>query len=585
MRGLLIVEAVLLFGLAAVAVRQRASGQGIESGYLALAILLGPAHLGRLLALAGRLAPARSMTVLAVIEAAALAGAASYPVPPGSLAVALAVALALARGTDDTTPRRPAERILEALLLLAVVLATAVDLARDPGPIAKVRAAAFAVVLAEALSPRRPRSPRDLLRRGAACAVVAGTSLVLTGIWTVLTTPPRLAPILVAVPILVQAISARIAPARRPAVRRLLMRLAAPPLVLLVLCAIAELGFHVVPNRYRELVFARGGYWHVPGREYVYEGAHLSRRQPYTNVVRWNTRGWHDVDHELAKPRGTTRFIVLGDSFVEGVQVSVDELYHRRLAGALAAHGGGRVEGINLGWSGWGQVQELECLRREGLSYDPDLAILEFLPGNDVRNNDDELEELSNREAFQATFARVLFAHCVEAKLHFPAFVCDQTDLTIRRFQGRKDAVDTDVYRAQPSLRPELWRAAWARTESLVGAMRDALAARGVGLVVVIFTSEYEVQRAAAETPPMPGEIDTKLPAQRMSEICARLGVPCLDLAPRFARRPPEIRSRIHLDGDGHWSATGHAIAAEETAKFLLEETDAWKEAVAHSAR
>jgi hypothetical protein len=129
-------------------------------------------------------------------------------------------------------------------------------------------------------------------------------------------------------------------------------RLAVPAGTILLLIALGETAFRLIPNPYQQLVPLRVvGAWHVPGQTYVYEGALLGKRQPpdvAPNVVRWNRQGWHDTDHERVKPPGTVRVLVLGDSYVEGVQVRLEELYHRRLERLLEVDGGS-VEVIAMG--------------------------------------------------------------------------------------------------------------------------------------------------------------------------------------------------------------------------------------------
>ena len=50
------------------------------------------------------------------------------------------------------------------------------------------------------------------------------------------------------------------------------------------------------------------------------------------------------------------------------------------------------VEVINFGVSGFGTIQEWQMLEHYVGDYAPDLVLLAFLPGNDVRNNSRQLE-------------------------------------------------------------------------------------------------------------------------------------------------------------------------------------------------
>jgi hypothetical protein len=582
------VASVLVFPAAAGV--QHWFGHGIERGLLSLPIVLAPCHARRLLAITGR-APSPSPLLL-LLEAGAIAGAFFDQAPPWAVGLALAMAFMLAWSTDPG-PARPPSRALETLALLAVLAAggsVLLDVHYDTHSIPLLRILTYGVVLLEAIRAPRERSDQDSLRRLAAAAALVGTSALCIKIFWSLGQPHLirvLATGFVGVPAALHLASARRGVVDRTRERRRIgMRVAASALVVALIVGTGEIGFRVFPNRYRDLVTYGNGFWHEPGKKYVYEGALLTPRQPFTNVVIWNKDGWHDVDHERAKPPGIRRLIVLGDSYVEAVQVPVDDLYHRRLERALAARSDRPVEAVGLGTSGWGQVQELSCLRMEGFSYDADLVVLEFLPANDIRNNDDVLEAIDNDQSLRATRARELFVAAARSHLFSVAFVCDHIDFALRRFLGTVEPIDCDVYRAEPRVRPDRWAASWKRTEGLLADMKTELAARGCALVVVIFTSISEIDACVPGWQPAQDGMDPCLPARRMTEICRRLEIPCLDLAPRFAKHPAEVRHAFHIgNGDGHWSSSGHAEAASETAKFLLDETDLWKRALEHASR
>ena len=581
-RSLLAIESAFAIALLAAVAKQHWAENGVEVGVLALAVLSVPAHTRRLLAVLGRM-PVPS-PVFPILEAVTLLGAFVYPVPTWIAGIALAATLNPLWRTDDVS--KAPLKSLEILALLAVLAAGgSVVYEILPGrawPL--LRVVGYAIVLLEAISPWRPRTDEDSLRRLSAAAALVGTSGLFSRMWERPALARVTASALTAALAFVYLTSARQEISARER-RKLLMRIVAPTVVFSLVILLGEIGFRIVPNRYRELVPYEGGFWHIPGKTYVYEGALLSPRQPFTNVVLWNKEGWHDADHEHVKPKGVGRVIVLGDSYVEGVQVPLDALYHRKLERALAARSACPVEAIGLGSAGWGQIQELECLREHGLHYDPDLAILEFLPGNDVRNNDEELEKIASEEQLHLTRARELFIHSVNARLFLFSFLCDKVDHAVRRSIGRLDGIDTDVYRVKPRLRPDRWESAWKHTEELITEIKSLLAPRGVTLVVVVFTSLMEIDACDPNWPPAPNEMDMRIPARRMAEICRRLGLPCLDLAERFAKHPVEVRHAFHLENDGHWSATGHAEGAKQTATFLLDETGCWKTALEHSAR
>ena len=125
-----------------------------------------------------------------------------------------------------------------------------------------------------------------------------------------------------------------------------------------------------------------------PGHRFVFQSEGYS-----ANVI--NSQGLRDREHGLAKPAGTFRIAVLGDSFSEALQVSQEKTFWAVLERELQAKAqfkGRIVEVINFGVSGFGTVQEWQMLNHYARAYSPDLVLLAFLPGNDVRNNSRELE-------------------------------------------------------------------------------------------------------------------------------------------------------------------------------------------------
>ncbi len=96
-------------------------------------------------------------------------------------------------------------------------------------------------------------------------------------------------------------------------------------------------------------------------------------------VFKYNRSGFRDVDHELTKPEGVKRVVVVGDSVSEGNGVKSDEVFAR----ALQAQLGRDHEVINIAASGLNTPQEVHLFELEGLPYGPDIVVLNFVL-NDV---------------------------------------------------------------------------------------------------------------------------------------------------------------------------------------------------------
>ena len=96
-----------------------------------------------------------------------------------------------------------------------------------------------------------------------------------------------------------------------------------------------------------------------------------------------NARGERGIERPYAKPAGVARVVLLGDSTAWGWGVDDELMWPRLVERELA----GRVEIINLAVPGYGTDQELWCLDREGLKYEPDLVLLAFVHNDTLSNN------------------------------------------------------------------------------------------------------------------------------------------------------------------------------------------------------
>ena len=109
----------------------------------------------------------------------------------------------------------------------------------------------------------------------------------------------------------------------------------------------------------------------------------------YTVEIRTNSQGMRaDTDFSIAKPDGTKRIAILGDSFGMGYGVDLEDSSLFILQTQLEEALGCRVEIMNFSVSGFGPAEELIVLEAEALAFNPDLVIQYFChndPTDDVR--------------------------------------------------------------------------------------------------------------------------------------------------------------------------------------------------------
>jgi hypothetical protein len=152
-----------------------------------------------------------------------------------------------------------------------------------------------------------------------------------------------------------------------------------------------ELGLHIAGIEYKTFhtVDEQRGW---AGRPYA-AGWFRGEGEAYIKI---NSEGFHDREHLKVKPQNTLRIALLGDSFTEAVQVpqaqGIAAVIERELKNCPTL-AGRDLEVMNFGVGGYGTDQELITLREKVWNYSPDLVLLNFYPGNDVRDNSHKLNE------------------------------------------------------------------------------------------------------------------------------------------------------------------------------------------------
>lgn len=352
---------------------------------------------------------------------------------------------------------------------------------------------------------------------------------------------------------------------------------------------------HLVPDRFWQ-PDAKMGVRLVPGKR----GWWTQEEREFVVPVTINAQGLRDVPHTYEKSPGIVRVLIVGDSFVEAMHVPLEEVFTRRLERLLDGVGASRkVEVIGAGVSGWGTASQLLWLQEEGYKYRPDVVLLHFYPGNDIKNNSPTLEDalppvydadgtllsVQSRKADntvrQGWFAwSKAYVFLRQLLLRQPTIAQTLGRLGVVRVRAPvapavRDGLPLDfgVYRVPPETE---WLEAWQHTQRLLSAMRDAVREMGAAFGVVMASSREQVYPAAwdriLETYPTARALtfDLDQPQRWVEQWCQQQGVPYVALAPAFRARAATGGEPLHFWYDGHWTSAGHRVAAEEIRKFLV---------------
>jgi len=356
---------------------------------------------------------------------------------------------------------------------------------------------------------------------------------------------------------------------------------------------------HLVPDRFWEpdpvlgvrLIRGDRGWWTQEDREFLVP-------------VHINRQGLRDVEHAYAKPSGVFRILVLGDSFVEAMHVPLEATFARRLQKRFDRDGGaGKVEVISAGVSGYGTASELLYFEREGERYQPDLVLLTFYPGNDVKNNSPTLEDILKpvygpdgalqrvvgQEArprlhgWRGLLARSAAYHYLrqllllrQSRLAEALVRHGWLKAEAIRAAPQQDGIPVDYGVYAPSPDPA-WQEAWSHTEALLLRLEHDVRATGAHLAIAVLCARDQIypqwwqEIVAAHRHMQNRQWDLDAPQRRVEAWCAEHGVPCLALASAF-RAAVETSAPLYFHHDGHWTAAGHQLAATELARFLEQQ-------------
>ena len=404
---------------------------------------------------------------------------------------------------------------------------------------------------------------------------------------------------------LVEAAPGAMARPKRPPSRHLLwigrgLLVLLPILALLVGLEVAlRLFGPILPRNYTSGPYLERhpdyGFFHV--RDYV----GWQRSSEYFAWVRFNRLGLRDPRDSFAKPPNTFRILLLGDSFMEAVQV--DE--RQTTASLLEAHlrqarPDLNVEVVNAGVAGWSTSLEYLYLDHEGHRFQPDLVVLAFFVGNDLHDNHYKLQL---KEGGLDEAVKPFFLPTADGGLEMippppprsgPSPVVSALRACCRLYSVFETGVlnrlgdgrgNVPLFAAAP-LAPDIaglyesepsgeWQVGWTITERLLARIRARAAPVAVFAIPDSIQLDERTWRRDRDIQRdrrfRDGLLNVAAPNRHLGEIAARQELPFLDLLPAFRAASGGEWKRFYFETDQHWNGAGHALEAEKLERFLVE--------------
>ena len=326
--------------------------------------------------------------------------------------------------------------------------------------------------------------------------------------------------------------------------------------------------------------------------------------------VQINRDGMRDREHSYVKPANTIRIAFIGDSFTEAEQVAIQDdfvsVVERRLATCARLHGR-KVETLNFGCDSYGTTQEFATLERHVWKFTPDIVVLLFFAGNDLRNNSIALEWHQCQPFYVVRNDQLVLTGPF---LDSPVF---RTRCMIK-FESRRSAalnvIGDSIARIRSVAKAERatllehrskttgplaelgldnviygppqnadWEAAWKVTEKLLIAINQNVQQHGAQFLAVtatVGTQVYPDPAWRARYEKKLAVTDLFYPDRRIHDVGARAGFPVLNLAPAFQSFADEHHVYLHgfantKLGMGHWNEAGHHLAGQLIADRLCD--------------
>lgn len=302
---------------------------------------------------------------------------------------------------------------------------------------------------------------------------------------------------------------------------------------------------------------------HIPGASVRYT------RLEFSNEIRIDSLGLRDRELAVPRPGDLFRILVLGDSYVEGKQVRLEEVFAKRLEAELRRRfPARRWEVVNAGVSGYGTADELELFETVGRKLEPQVVIVAFAIANDVQDNraspfvrwrGGTLEEIHAPPPSRAALIAARVKEYGASHFHLWQFLRD-------RYHGVVDAGGASAPPAGASSGEDDWRL----TEILLDRLAAAVAGARARLLVAAVPARWQIddEEWARSVGRAGRPLERGAASARLASWARARGIPYVDLLP--ALRDAAGGGRVYYRIDAHWTARGHAVVAAEILKALV---------------
>lgn len=318
-----------------------------------------------------------------------------------------------------------------------------------------------------------------------------------------------------------------------------------------------------------------------------------------------NSRGFRDIERTLTKPPDTFRIAVIGDSYIEALQVESSQMFTTQLQSLLEGcnkFGKKKIEVIPFGVSGYSPIQYLLLIQNEVLKYSPDLIILALMTGNDIKDSYQNtrtsplgpfikadtpeyeldysfLQNDSYKFISSPLYKKITALSDHLRLLQLAKFLRDRIKFLIYSSQQSDSAspeagLTNLIYSKAP---PPEFEKAWQNTFKSLLEITRTLSASDIELLIISLTNGIQVShdkekqtKFLRDTAPS----DLFEPERRIANFSAASNIRYLPLAATLAELARARNIQLHGFkgqnlGAGHWNQDGHHEGAKLVASYL----------------
>jgi len=323
----------------------------------------------------------------------------------------------------------------------------------------------------------------------------------------------------------------------------------------------------------------------------VYEHSYIPNCHSRFTTFEWDTdvkinaEGFRD-DEIAPKEQFDLRILMLGDSMTWGYGVEKEETFSEVLQQKLKAKGI-NADVINAGATSYSPTLEYLLLKNKGLSYQPDIVILN-LDMSDIQDDYNynqeraEFDQDGNVIRVSGIKEQTTLFYKIRNKMQLNRFIFDKLNLIDSRLIKKEEKQNimplgdpkTDRYAILRDMPVQDEAEHWKRTFHYISLINELCKKNDITFILTLYP--YGVQVSADEWSLgrhlfgfSSDAVHSDAPQQKVKQFAEENGIMYVEMLDSFKESDT---FPLYFAYDGHINRDGHALAAEVLYSSLVEE-------------